>query len=479
MIKRLLYVYRPAFITTIVYMLQSTEYHTGNYLKWLWRTEDFSKVMQRKTLDRTRPARLLVLFLTIAIISHYMISVALAIYAWLVADAWLVVWGALFTALTPFVWANLICVPLFFAKIFIIDPKEKVYVEEAGKIFKNFKGPKIAVAGSYGKTTAKELLLTVLAEGMNVAGTPDNKNVLVSHARFAKSLTGDEDALVIEYGEGRPGDVARFTEYTQPTHVVVTGVAPAHLDEYKTLDAAAEDILSATKDVPLENVYANGESSELVARASQYTTYSQLGVGEWRILDVHMTVTGMTFTMTKSGKTKLKLTTALVGEHLLGVLAATVAIADKLGLSHEQIIAGVAKTAPYPHRMQPYPLQGAWVIDDSYNGNIDGIKAGTQLLKKLEAKRKIYVTPGLVEQGDMTEEVHVKMGQYIAEAAPDTVVLMKNSVTEHIQTGLKKSGYEGEIRIETDPLDFYTNISQFVAAGDVMMLQNDWTDNYA
>jgi UDP-N-acetylmuramyl pentapeptide synthase len=161
------------------------------------------------------------------------------------------------------------------------------------------------------------------------------------------------------------------------------------------------------------------------------------------------------------------------------VLAAVVAIANELGLSSEQIVAGVAKTAPYPHRMNPYPLQGAWVIDDSYNGNIDGIQAGTALLASLPAKRKIYVTPGLVEQGDLKETVHQQLGEYIATAEPDMVVLMKNSVTQTIMQGLHKAGYAGEVRIEDNPLEFYTNIAQFVAAGDIIMLQNDWTDNYA
>ncbi len=71
------------------------------------------------------------------------------------------------------------------------------------------------------------------------------------------------------------------------------------------------------------------------------------------------------------------------------------------------------------------------------------------------------------------------MGELIAAAAPDIVVLMKNSVTSYIQAGLEKAAYAGEIRIEKDPLSFYTQLDQFVAAGDIVLMQNDWTDNYA
>ena len=169
----------------------------------------------------------------------------------------------------------------------------------------------------------------------------------------------------------------------------------------------------------------------------------------------------------------------MLGRHHLGFLALVAALALELGLTEKQVQAGIAKTKPFEHRMQPYQLAGAWVIDDTYNGNLEGIRAGTQLLKDLKAKRKIYVTPGLVDQGEETERVHREAGELIAAAQPDLVVLMQNSVTKFIEQGLKTGGFKGELRIETNPLDFYTNLTHFVATGDLVVMQNDWTDNYA
>jgi UDP-N-acetylmuramoyl-tripeptide--D-alanyl-D-alanine ligase len=128
--------------------------------------------------------------------------------------------------------------------------------------------------------------------------------------------------------------------------------------------------------------------------------------------------------------------------------------------------------------MQPYQLSGAWIIDDTYNGNLEGIRAGTQLLRDIEAKRKLYVTPGLVDQGDETERVHIEVGKLIAHAQPDIVVLINNSVTNYIEKGLKAGKFGGRLQIEEKPLDFYTNLSHFVANGDFVVMQNDWTDNY-
>jgi UDP-N-acetylmuramoyl-tripeptide--D-alanyl-D-alanine ligase len=168
----------------------------------------------------------------------------------------------------------------------------------------------------------------------------------------------------------------------------------------------------------------------------------------------------------------------LVGRHLIGPLAFVAAFAMQQGLSKEQVEAGIARTRPFEHRMQPYPLQGAWIIDDTYNGNIEGIRVGTSLLKELPAKRKIYITPGLVDQGAETATIHQAMGRYIADAKPDIVVLMQHSVTPFIRQGLEAAGYSGKVLVEDDPLQFYTNLNLFVAAGDLVLMQNDWPDNY-
>jgi len=71
------------------------------------------------------------------------------------------------------------------------------------------------------------------------------------------------------------------------------------------------------------------------------------------------------------------------------------------------------------------------------------------------------------------------MGRLIAAAQPDMVVLIKHSVTRYIQKGLEAAGYKGELLLETDPLNFYQNLDLLVAHGDLVLLQNDWPDNYA
>lgn len=479
MIRGLISLYSFRYPTVLVYMLQNTEYHAGPYLRWFWHTTHFQSVMYRRTLDRTKAARLLLMALRVGMAVQVLVGIALVYWWWRYGLTGGLAFGIATIVAYPVVWAHLAIVPLEMGRLVIVRPSQRRTIRRSRKTFAGFKGVKIAVAGSYGKTTMKELLLTVLSEGKKVAATPANKNVSISHAYFARKLQGDEDVIIIEYGEGQPGDVHRFAEITQPSHAIITGVAPAHLDRYKTVAAAAKDIFSVGSVVPPEHVYVNGESPDaLPCVAPGQQLYSEKNALGWKIGGIRVNLDGTSFTMRK-GKQVLELRSGLLGRHQVGPLALVAALAYELGLKPAQIQAGIAKTQPFEHRMQPYQVSGAWVIDDTYNGNIEGVRAGTQLLKELPGKRKVYVTPGLVDQGKETMAVHERMGRLIAEAKPDIVVLMRHSVTPAIENGLRAAGYEGELLIENDPLYFYTNLHLFVAAGDLVLMQNDWPDNYA
>lgn len=479
MIRALLTLYGWRYPAIITYMLQNTEYYALPYLKWYWQTTHFERVMYRRQLQPTPAARLLCAALRVGMALQVLAGLGL-IALWHfrgLTGGW--AFGLALIIGYPVIWAHLVVVPLVLGRWFIVKPRQWRAIRASRALFANFKGLKIAVAGSYGKTSMKEILLTVLSQGKKVAATPANKNVSISHAHFARKLQGDEDIAIIEYGEGRPGDVVRFARTTQPTHAFITGLAPAHLDRYKTLSAAGKDIFSVANAVPADHVYVNGDSAEAKALLQKgQQTYDEHQALGWKVEDAAVSLDGTSFTLKKGGES-IKLHSQLVGRHQIGPLAAAAALARELGLSKQHIQAGIAATQPFEHRMRPYVLGGAWIIDDTYNGNIEGIRAGTALLHELPAKRKVYVTPGLVDQGKDTVRIHEEMGQLIARAKPDMVVLMRHSVTPFIQKGLELAGYEGELLLESDPLNFYSNLELFVAAGDVVLMQNDWPDNYS
>lgn len=461
----------------LLYMLQDTEYRFGRYLTWVHRTTDFRYVMKRRTLEVTPKVQLLVLALRV-LAAAITVAIGVAIYCGVVwhDTTWFVIATGLFIV-APFILSHGIVFPLFIGYIVIQKPREQALVARASRILESHPGQRIAIAGSYGKTTAKEILKEVLSTGRHVAATPGNMNTAIGISRFVMTLKGDEDILVFELGEEQIGDVRRLARFVRPDIGMITGINEAHLASFKTLDNTAETILALSDFVGPENLYLNGESA-LVKKydSSGGYYYDRNGVDGWRVENAHTAIDGTDFVLLR-GRRKIPVHTSMIGLHTVGVVAASVAIADKIGLEAKHIQEGLNAMKPFEHRMQVRPLYGAWIIDDTYNGNSDGFAAGLEFLRSVDAKRRIYVTPGLVEQASKTEEVHIAIGKDIAVSA-DVVVLMKNSVTEYIKAGLKKGKFHGTLLEIDNPLDFYTNLDQYVATGDVVLMQNDWTDNY-
>lgn len=466
--KRFLGYYSPKLPKYLVYMLQQVEYSPKKFMEWLFRFPSLQKVMHRQQLVHTRKATLLVWF-------GYLISI------WWLAVVFLL------GGLNPVSLLGIILLPdvVIISYIFVVavawvlieSPRRKRTVSKAKVIFAQSNATKIAILGSYGKTSMKELLHTVLSEAKNVASTPGNKNIDVSYARWAATLTGKEDILLIEYGEAQPGDIAHLAELSKPDVAVITGLAPNHLDKYKSLERVKIDLLSISDFT--DDIYCNSNISTEENNPRNFKVFNENNLSDLKVVSVEQDINGMHFVINISDK-EVRFKTSLVGKHLIGPLLVCIDIALKSGLSIKQIQSAIAKTMPYEHRLQPRKLAGdSWIIDDTYNGSIEGFRAGLALLKDLKAKQKIYVTPGLVDQGEETENVHKEIGKLIVDAKPDKVVLMKNSVTDYILSELDDNKFTGMVEVRDDPLDFYVNIEQTLAAGDVALLQNDWTDNYS
>jgi len=463
-----------AFLPTVpyvyVYMLQQVEYNGRDFLSWQQRMPDYRHVIRRKSLVKTKKALgLLALSYGFAGLLLVLIIQLVLAKRFLLAFATFLIW--------PYILALMLGVTTKLAS-FAINLKRRKNLALASEKLKNSKATRIMVLGSYGKTTTKEILSTVLGEGKRVAFSPGNMNVPISHARWVvNKLTGDEEVIIFEVGEGEPGDIEKFAKLLTPNIAVITGYAPNHLNKYKTEAALKADLESITKYVKPEDIYVASQANEKLSLPSGFKVYGRKGDEGLTVSNISNSFSGVKFDLEK-GKEKLTLSSALIGEHNIDPLVLAFLLGKRFDLSDKQITMGVSKTKAFDHRMQPSHVNGAWIIDDTYNGNLEGIRAGLKLLETTDAKRKIYVTPGLVEQGEKTEEVHEEVGKLIAEANPDVVVLMENSVCEIIKKSLLEHGYKGELRIEEDPLGFYTKLQYEIATGDLILMQNDWTDNY-
>ena len=463
----------------LAYMWQATDYKSDSFIKWWMRQDDFRQTMKRGDLVRTMAARTVRAMIGGIALTYLLLNVLTIWY--LRSDPLILTVFVLLMVLTfPIIVALLTTIPISILRSFWLIPRESTRAKRATKIFASHPATIIAVAGSYGKTTMKELLAQVIGGSKKVGYTEGNKNTVLSIANFAFRLKGDEEVIVVEFGEGSSGDIAKMTAMVQPDYAAVTGLAPNHLDGYTGLDDIAHDFTTLLMSVGQDKAFINGDSSELFTRLSIYArSYTKDGcLDRWPTMQ-KLAVDHTSFVLEGCDET-LKITSGLIGEHNIAALAFVAGFSRQLGCKVKEIETAIAKTKPYEHRMEPRPFHGAWLIDDTYNGSIEGMKAGLALLSELKTKgRKIYVTPGLVDQGPLTESVHTELGQMIAKSQPDLLYLMQNSVSSLIENSATKAGFKGEIKVIDEPLRFYQHLENIVANGDIVMCQNDWPDNYS
>lgn len=461
-------------------MLQASEYDIGEYLHWYNRTRNFDRIEKRKRLVMTPKALLLFTYSAVSQVFAWAWGLFSIYRAFAQGHYDLFVLNIFLTAISPYITAYSVLIPLIIGQILFQKPRTRGIVRRTRKQLAAVKATKIAIAGSYGKTTFRETLATILKVGKKVGSPPLSYNTPLGIAKFAKTLTGDEEVLIFEMGEYYPGDIRDLSLLVDPGLGVITGINEAHLSKFKTLDRTVNTIFELGDHLGEQPLYVNGESELVNERieAAYPFRYSRDGVNGWKVSDATTGLEGTSFTASKD-EVLIKAHSRLLGLHQVGPLVAMIDIATTLGLTPPQIEQGIAATEPFEHRLQPSRDAGGVVtIDDSYNGNPNGAKAAIEFLASLPGRR-FYVTPGLVEMGDRNEEVHREIGRQLAKGGIDQVVLIKNSATPFIAEGLQEAGFQGKLTWYDDALKCFAALPSMTVAGDIVLIQNDWTDNYA
>jgi len=342
----------------------------------------------------------------------------------------------------------------------------------------------IGIAGSYGKTTMKNVLLHVLGQKYEVTTAPGNINTALGICSwFVKEPIKNADILLIEFGEEYPGDNARTANIFSQDITVVTGISEAHFERLGSIEGVAATIFEAVQNGRQDTVvYLNGDDHNVLKTYKKYLEErKEVFFGRERS---NLKISGKKFDSDKllwsaevEGIGKIEV--PVLAEYIFADIAAAILIAQSLDLSGTEIRQGISKLQPVEHRLQPIKGQGGvLVIDDSYNANPEGVKEAINTLALFKNRRKLYITPGIVETGNKNKEIHETIGEQLASVA-DIVILVKNSATPHIASGLEKKGFRKKNILWFDSaLQAHDSLKDILKPDDVILFQNDWGDQY-
>ena len=275
--------------------------------------------------------------------------------------------------------------------------------------------PVVQVTGSAGKTTTKEMIASVLSQRYNTLRTEGNFNNDIGAPLTLLRLMPEHQAAVIETGMNHFGEIRYLGEMVRPAIAVVTNVGDAHIEN---LGNTRQGILRAKCEI-FENLTPEGIAvlngdDELLNTVTLPQTILRCGVGDGcdvRVTDIDdRGLEGVACTVTIEGE-HYRLTTSAPGRYMIYPMAMAAAIGRRLGLTGEEIAAGVAAYTTVGSRMHLIRLPGErLVIDDCYNANPQSMAEGLRMLAASPAQHRVAVLGDMGELGQLTAQAHRDMG---------------------------------------------------------------------
>lgn len=249
----------------------------------------------------------------------------------------------------------------------------------------------IAITGSYGKTSIKNFVREILGKKYRVYATPRSVNTLGGIIRDVnESLPQDTEVYVCEAGARESGDILDITTLLEPQVVVVGKVGLAHVEYFKSLENIITTKLEIMKSPRLECAFIHTSVTD--EPHDKVTFFGN------EIQNINAGLEGTDFEL-KIGDEILSLHTDVLGSFQTMNIAVAVHIAKTFDMSNDEIVEAVKSLTPVEHRLQMIKAGGKLILDDGYNGNIEGMLEAVRLCS-LHEGRKVIVTPGLVESSD-------------------------------------------------------------------------------
>ncbi|MBN2105666.1 UDP-N-acetylmuramoyl-tripeptide--D-alanyl-D-alanine ligase [bacterium] len=333
---------------------------------------------------------------------------------------------------------------------------------------KNFKGPVIAITGSNGKTTTKEMIAGILAPFYRIHKTEGNLNNHIGVPLTILKSSDQTELMVLEMGMNHPGEIRQLCEIARPTHGVIINVGRGHLGFFQSvveIGRAKAELLESLRDTG--TAFINGDDP--ILRTYRYTAATTIQFGFEKGCQVRAE------NITQSGdhpamrikETEFHL--SVPGEHQLYNALAAVAVGLTMHIPLDQMVQNLAAFQSCPQRMEKIEVGGVTILNDVYNANPDSVMAALKTLSDLQASRRIAVLGDMLELGAFSEEEHVILGKQMRSMKIDQFFGVGPEMAKAVQS-LNRNGSKRGYHFHHSS-DIVPELSGLLHPGDVVLVK--------
>ena len=342
----------------------------------------------------------------------------------------------------------------------------------------------IAITGSYGKTSTKFMVRDLLKERFSVCSTPGSYNTPMGICKVINNdLQSHHQILILEMGARYEGNIQELCDIAQPDISIITNVGVAHLETF-----GSQEVIAREKGTLVDNLTSGGVAilnadDPLVSKMGEgreEITQILVGLeaGQIQAGSILYDTSGSHFNVS-FGDEKEQFQTRLLGAHNVQNMLLAIGVAHHLGIRPKTMALASKNIEPIEHRLELKNQGDIFVIDDAFNSNPVGAKNAVEILGQFKSGKRIIITPGMIELGELEYEENKNFGAAIAEANLDLIVLVGEERAKPIREGIEeKAESTDNVRIVSSLFEANDIVRAFATPGDVILYENDLPDVY-
>jgi len=328
------------------------------------------------------------------------------------------------------------------------------------------------------------MIRDLLKERFNVCSTPGSYNTPMGICKVINNdLQANHQILILEMGARYEGNIQELCNIAKPDVSVVTNVGVAHLETFGSQEVIANEKGTLVDRLESGDVAVLNADDPRVSKMGRDRSEIErilvgLSNGSITASDISYNTSGMSFKVSLEDQSET-FQTKLLGAHNAQNLLLAIGVAHHFALRLKTMAIAARKIEPIEHRLEMKQNGELTIIDDAFNSNPVGAKNAVEILGQFDSGKRIIITPGMVELGDIEEEENYKFGQAIGDANLDLVILVGEERVKPIQEGIRSVDSASlNVRVVNSLFEANDLIKKVAQPGDVILYENDLPDVY-